>query len=172
MTQGRQIIADINNLKQFTTVNISFKICSFTVVAVMMENRRPYSDCTVGRTRDDSLQWHGCTSAEVTSIVVVERRAEQVNRRACGAVEEMRVEFPDLVQILQVPHVEAVVVVEGGHDTVVLVVGERDAVGVVEARVVGGGGDVGGGEALGDVDAEVVGPRQHGEEVERGLEVD
>jgi len=130
MTQGRQIIADINNLKQFTTVNISFKICSFTVVAVMMENRRPYSDCTVGRTRDDSLQWHGCTSAEV------------------------------------------MVVVEGGHDTVVLVVGERDAVGVVEARVVGGGGDVGGGEALGDVDAEVVGPRQHGEEVERGLEVD
>jgi len=51
-------------------------------------------------------------------------------------VEQVGVDLFDLVQISDIPDIEAVVVVEGAQDIVELVVHESDAVWVHDVRVV------------------------------------
>lgn len=72
---------------------------------------------------------------------------------------------PYLADVGDVPQVEAAIAVDAGHLVVRLVVGERHRV-----RVFGIGrmrGHVTDGETLGDVDAEVVRPRQSRDELQR-----
>ncbi len=68
-------------------------------------------------------------------------------------MEQVRVDLFHLGQVLDVPHIEAVVVVEGAQNKVVLIVADGDAVGVLDVRIVDAGDDVRGVQALGDVNA-------------------
>ena len=71
-----------------------------------------------------------------------------------------------LANVPDVPDVETVIVVDNRHAGVLLVVGHGAGVGVL--GVVGVGGHVGDGQALGHVHAQVVGPRQGRDELEAG----
>ena len=71
-----------------------------------------------------------------------------------------------LANVPDIPDVETVVIVDNGNPGVLLVIGHGAGVGVL--GVVGVGGHVGDGEALGHVHAQVVGPRQGRDELEAG----
>ena len=68
-----------------------------------------------------------------------------------------------LAYVLDVPNVEAVIVVDHGHPRVLLVI--RHGARVRILRVVGVRGHVRDGQALGHVHAQVVRPRQRGHEL-------
>jgi len=68
-------------------------------------------------------------------------------------MEQVRVDLFHLGQVLDVPHIEAVVVVEGAQNKVVLIVADGDAVRVLDVRIVDAGDDVRGVQSLGDVNA-------------------
>ena len=89
------------------------------------------------------------------------KRGEWTRRR-----EEKKTNGIDnLADVGDVPEVEAAIAVDEGHLVVGLVIGERHRV-----RVFGIGrmrGHVTDGETFGDVDAEVVGPRQSRHELQR-----
>ena len=74
--------------------------------------------------------------------------------------------LPHLANVPDVPDVEAVIIVDHRHPGVLLVV--RHGAGVRVLGVVGVGGHVGDGQALGHVHAQVVGPRQRRDELQRG----
>ena len=71
-----------------------------------------------------------------------------------------------LANVPDVPDVQTVIVVDNRHAGVLLVVGHGAGVGVL--GVVGVGGHVGDGQALGHVHAQVVSPRQGRDELEAG----
>ncbi len=87
-------------------------------------------------------------------------------------MEQVGVDLFDLVQISDIPDIEAVVVVEGAQDIVELVVHESDAVWVHDVRVVDVLQDMWRVLALGDVNAQVVGSWQTADAVEGPLTED